>query len=161
MLIEHRIRLEEGPEVKMIDEALRGVEIAEKNYEEEKRTGDTYVNETIETARDLIEQENFEEAIAKIEELQDLRGTDSASMALKNQAIEKLINRERNRAAKLFLAAKKRQDRTKKEEYLLSSYKLLNAIIEKFPSSPLNNKIKSHIKTLKKEMKRMGINPEG
>ncbi|MCD4715742.1 MAG: hypothetical protein K8R45_03250, partial [Desulfobacterales bacterium] len=142
------------------DEALKEIEIAEERFEKEKRSEDTYINETIETAKKLIEEESFEEAIVKIDEFQDLRGPGSESMALKNQAIEKLINRERNRAAKLFLAAKKTQDRAKKEEYLLSSYKLLKLIIDKYPSSPLNNKLKSHIKTLTEEMERLGINPE-
>ena len=160
LLIKHRIRLEDGPDAEIIDEALKEIEIAEERFEKEKRSEDTYINETIETAKKLIEEESFEEAIVKIDELQDLRGPGSESMALKNQAIEKLINRERNRAAKLFLAAKKTQDREKKEEYLLSSYKLLKSIIYKYPLSPLNNKLKSHIKTLTEEMERLGINPE-
>jgi len=160
LLIKHRIRLEDGPDAEIIDEALKEIEIAEERFEKEKRSEDTYINETIETAKKLIEEESFEEAIVKIDEFQDLRGPGSESMALKNQAIEKLINRERNRAAKLFLAAKKTQDRAKKEEYLLSSYKLLKLIIDKYPSSPLNNKLKSHIKTLTEEMERLGINPE-
>ncbi|MCD6298726.1 MAG: hypothetical protein J7M30_16395 [Deltaproteobacteria bacterium] len=159
LLIKHRIRLEEGPDAETIDETLKGIEIAEEKFEKEKRSRDTYIKETIETAKNLIEGESFEDAIAKIDELQDLRGPSSESIALKNQAIEKLINRERNRAAKLFLAAKKTQDRAKKEEYLLSSYKILKAIIDKYPSSPLNNKLKSHIKTLTEEMERLGITP--
>ncbi len=161
LLIKQRIRLEDGPDVEMIDEALKGIELAEEQFEKEKRSRDTYINETIETAKNLIEEESFEEAIAKIDELQDLRGPDTESVALKNQAIEKLINRERNRAAKLFLAAKKTQDHAKKEEYLLSSYKILKATIDKYPSSSLNNKLKSHIKTLTEEMDKLGITPEG
>ncbi|MBW1704859.1 MAG: hypothetical protein JRJ86_06785 [Deltaproteobacteria bacterium] len=160
LLIKQRIRLEEGPDTELIDEALKGIEIAEEKFEKEKRSRDTYINETIETAKKLIEEESFEEAIAKIDELQNLRGPSSESMALKNRAIEKLINRERNRAAKLFLAAKKTDDRLKKEKYLLSSYKILKAIIDKYPSSPLNNKLKSHIKTLTEEMEGLGITPE-
>jgi hypothetical protein len=161
LLIKHRIRLEEGPDVEKIDEILKGIEIAEEKFEKEKRSGDTYVYENLETARNLIEEESFEEAIAKIDELQGLRGPDSESTALKNQAIEKLINRERNRAAKLFLAAKKTQDLAKKEEYLLSSHKILKVLIDKYPSSPLNKKLKSHMKTLSVEMERLGITPEG
>jgi hypothetical protein len=160
LLIKHRIRLEDGPDAEIIDETLKEIEIAEEKFEKEKRSEDTYINETIETAKKLIEEESFEEAIFKIDEFQDLRGPCSESMALKNQAIEKLINRERNRAAKLFLAAKKTQDRAKKEEYLLSSYNILKVIIDKYPSSPLNAKLKSHIKTLTEEMKRLGVTPE-
>jgi tetratricopeptide (TPR) repeat protein len=160
LLIKHRIRLEGGPDVEIIDEALKGVEIAEEKFEKEKRSKDDYINEAIETAKNLIEEESFEAAISKIDELQDLHGPSSETMALKNQAIEKLINSERNRAAKLFLAAKKTQDRAKKEEYLLSSYKILKAIIDKYPSSPLNDKLKSHMKTLTNEMEGLGITPE-
>jgi tetratricopeptide (TPR) repeat protein len=160
LLIKHRIKLEGGPDVKIIDEALKGVEIAEEKFEKEKRSKDAYINEAIETAKNLIEEESFDAAISKIDELQDLHGPSPESMALKNQAIEKLINSERNRAAKLFLAAKKTQDRAKKEEYLLSSYKILKAVIDKYPSSPLNAKLKSHIKTLTKEMESLGITPE-
>jgi tetratricopeptide (TPR) repeat protein len=160
LLIKHRIKLEGGPDVKIIDEALKGVEIAEEKFEKEKRSKDAYINEAIETAKNLIEEESFDAAISKIDELQDLHGPSPESMALKNQAIEKLINSERNRAAKLFLAAKKTQDRAKKEEYLLSSYKILKAIIDKYPSSPLNDKLKSHMKTLTNEMEGLGITPE-
>ena len=125
LLIKHRIRLEDGPDVEVIDEVLKGIEIVEEQFEKEKRSKDSYIKESLETAKKLIEEESLDEAIAKIDELQDLRGPSSESMALRNQAIEKLINRERNRAAKLFLAAKKTQDRAKKEEYLCSSYTIL------------------------------------
>jgi len=161
LLIKRRIRLEEGPDMKLIDEALKRIEVAEEQFKKENASTDTFTKESLETAKNLIEEESFEKAIEKIDELEDFSGASSESKALRGQAIEKLINRERNLAAKLFLAAKKTQDRAKKEEYLISSYKILKAIIDRYPSSPLNSKLKSHIKTLTKEMERLGISPEG
>jgi outer membrane protein assembly factor BamD (BamD/ComL family) len=67
------------------------------------------------------------------------------------------INRERNRAAKNFLAAKKTRDMNKKRQYLRKSYYILKSLIDKYPSSKEINKVKSNMKTVVEEMDRLGI----
>ncbi len=74
---------------------------------------------------------------------------------LREQAVESLINRERNRAAKLFLTARRTHDLEKKEEYLRSSYNILKELIEKYPSSPLISKVKSHLEKVEEELEKL------
>lgn len=160
LLIKRRIRIEEGPEIEIIDQALNKVGLEEERYEREKEARNSQRKAALETVKNMIEEDKFEEAIAKIEELNQTHEINAETEALKERAIEKLINRERNRAAKLFLVAKKIQDTPKKEEYLRSSYKILNALIEKYPSSPLNKKLESHISIVREEMDKLGISSE-
>ena len=158
LLIKHRIRIEEGPEIEIIDQALNKVRLSEETYEREKDSRDSQRKAFLETAKNLLEENKFNEAIAKIEELNQIQEISTETEILKERAIEKLINHERNRAAKLFLSAKKTQDSAKKERYLRSSYKILETLIGKYPSSPLNKKLKSHIASVKKEMDKLEIN---
>jgi outer membrane protein assembly factor BamD (BamD/ComL family) len=114
--------------------------------------------EALKKARELIESEKFEEAISELESLEVNQDNSREVRELKEQAIEGLINRERNRAAKIFLAAKNTSDPRKKEEYLKSCYDILNNLLEKYPSSPLREKLKSHIKKVSEELDRLGRN---
>ncbi|MFH1953464.1 MAG: hypothetical protein ABIL06_17830 [Pseudomonadota bacterium] len=66
--------------------------------------------------------------------------------------MESLINSERNRAAEIFLTAKKTKDPSKKKELLNSSCDILKALIDNYPSSPLNQKLKSHMAIVKEEL---------
>ena len=157
LLIKRRIMIEEGPEIEIIDQALNKVGLAEERYEREKESRNSQREASLETVKNMIEEDKFEEAIAKIEELNQTHEINAETEALKERAIEKLINRERNRAAKLFLAAKKTQDTIKKEEYLRLSYEILEALIDKYPSSPLSKKLESHISRVREEMDELGI----
>ena len=160
LLIKRRIMIEEGPEIEIIDQALNKVGLAEERYEREKESRNSQREASLETVKNMIEEDKFEEAIAKIEELNQTHEINAETEALKERAIEKLINRERNRAAKLFLAAKKTQDTIKKEEYLRLSYEILEALIDKYPSSPLSKKLESHISIVREEMDKLGISSE-
>jgi hypothetical protein len=160
LLIKRRIKIEEGPEIEIIDQALNKVGLEEERYEREKEARNSQRKAALETVRNMIEEEKFEEAITKIEEINQTHEINAEIEALKEHAIEKLINRERNRAAKLFLEAKKTQDTLKKEEYFRSSYEILKALIEKYPSSPLNKKLESHISRVREEMDKLGISSE-
>ena len=78
-------------------------------------------------------------------------------MQLKEQTIEGLVNRERNRAAKIYLEAKKSWDPANKEKLLRQSYEILKVLIDKYPSSNLNEKLKSHLKTVGDELNKLGV----
>jgi outer membrane protein assembly factor BamD (BamD/ComL family) len=84
--------------------------------------------------------------------LDELPPTDAEVKELKDRAVEKIINRERNKAARLFLAASKSKDPAKKQELLTSSYNVLKAVADKFPSSPLTPKLQNHMNQVTKEL---------
>jgi len=155
LLLRERIKIEEGPESEIIDRELARIEQIEEEFEEQKRIRDAYLKQTLEGAKRLIEEEKFEEAVNKLDEIKDAQDLTAESTALRERAVESHINQERNRAAEIFLAAKKTNDLTKREELLKSSYDILKALIDKYPSSPLNQKLKSHLTIVKKEIERL------
>ncbi|UCF56468.1 MAG: hypothetical protein JSW15_10370 [Deltaproteobacteria bacterium] len=159
LLIKRRIRAQEGPEIETIDQALKTVDLAEERFQREKNAKLAHEKETLILARRLIEEENFEEAITKLEQLRDEQDMTSEMRELKEAATEKLVNRERNKAAKYFLMARKTTDPAKKEELLLSSYKILKVLIEQYPSSSLIDKLNNNIEIVKKELVKLGKAP--
>jgi hypothetical protein len=160
LLVKHRIRTEEGPELEIIDQALKTVDLAEERYLQEKSAKLSYEKETLKLARKLIEEENFEEALTKIETLRDAQNMTPEMNELKRVATEKLIKRERNKAAKYFLMARKTADPAKKEELLLSSYDILKALIERYPSSPMIEKLNDNLRTVREQLTKLGKDPE-
>ena len=165
VLLQQRIRLEEGPEAALIDQALKNVEAAEEKAQQQGKTEmtstepakdlqkdlqqDMQRQDSLRAAFALIRDEKYEEALLKLD---GLPPSDPEVKELKNTAIERIINRERNKAAKLFLAARNAKDPAKKEEMLNSSYAILRAVAEKYPSSPLIPKVQDHINQVTKEL---------
>jgi thioredoxin-like negative regulator of GroEL len=165
VLLQQRIRVEEGPDAKVIDQALKSVEMAEEKAQQQRKPEVAAVEpaknlreelqqeaqkqDTLKVALGLIRNEKFEEAILKLDELPP---TDAEVKELKDRAVEKIINRERNKAAQLFLAASKSKDPAKKEELLTSSYNVLKAVADKYPSSPLTPKLQNHMNQVTKEL---------
>jgi hypothetical protein len=137
-------------EAETIDQAYKRLEQAEEKYLEEKISLIS-MNRDMEQARKLLEEERYEEVISRLETLEPEE--DSREIKeLRQFAIEKLINRERNRAAKIFLKAKETQDPVRKEEYFLQCLNILNALVDKYPLSHLNQKLTSHIRIVEEEL---------
>jgi hypothetical protein len=111
--------------------------------------------ENLEAALKLIEEEEYEPAINMLDQIK--RGGDSNPDIDKQMviAVDKLINKERNRAAKIFLTAKKTDDIKKKEELLRSAQNILNGLIDKYPSSGMIEKIKSNLVSVNVELKKI------
>lgn len=166
ILFQQRIRFEEGPETERIDQALKSVEMAEEKAQQQPRTEiaakapssadlqkelqrEAEKQDNLKLALGLIRSEKYEEAMVKLDELPP---SDPEVKELKNMAVEKIINRERNKAAKLFLTARNTKDPAKKEELLNSSYTILKAVADKYPSSPLIPKVQDHINQVTKEL---------
>lgn len=166
ILFQQRIRFDEGPEAEMIDQALKSVEMAEAKAQQQGKTEvaakepssvdlqkelqrEAEKQDSLKVALNLIRSEKYEEAILKLDELPP---SDPAVKELKNMAVEKIINRERNKAAKLFLTARNTKDPVKKEELLSSSYNILKAVGDKYPSSPLIPKVQDHMNQVTKEL---------
>jgi len=152
LILRERIRMGEGPENELLDRELEWIDQREAEYEAQKQSKDVYVKETQETAKQMIEEENYEAAIETLSKVEASQELDPESRELKERAVESLINKERNRAAELFLAAKKTSDSSKKKELLTSAYKILKNLIDNYPSSPLNQKLKSHIAIVENEL---------
>lgn len=155
LLIKHRLILEEGPDIETLDQALESVDLSEEKFQKEAVTRASQKNETLNSAMELIEEEKFEEAITKLEAFEHSQEMTPETGMLKGFAVDKVINRERNRAAKLFLMAKNTEDPARKEELLVSSYDLLKALMNNYPSSPLNDKINNHMDKIKKELDKL------
>ena len=159
LLVRQRIKLQEGPEIETLDQALKTVELAEIRFQEEESREALYENETLKLAKKLIEEENFEEAITRLERIDNDTKLTPETRKLKELAVEKLINSERNKAAKLFLMAKNTSNPEKKRDLLLSSYKKLEVLIDKYPSSNLIDKLIEHIKKVREGLIKLGADP--
>ena len=155
LLVSKRDETQSGAEIETLEQAIKSVERAEEKYIEEKIASISMREENLALARKLLENEQLEEAISNLNALEEQEEDSREIRELREQAIERLINRERNKAAKLYLAAKKSRDPAKKEEYLRSSYEILNTLVDKYPSSPLNKKIKDHIEKVEEELEKL------
>jgi len=144
-------------EKEALNQALAEIESAEEDYLKRRLATLARPEDPLASIRKLIEKEEYEEALSRLETLESGPNEPGPEVeALRIRATEALINRERNRAARLFLMAKETQDPTEKEAYLQSSYDILNSLIEKYRSSPLNKKIKSNIESVKKALDTLG-----
>ena len=155
LLLRLRIRLQDGPDAELVDQAMKSVELAEENSRKQEKTETAKNEEALELASNLIEQERYEEAIAELENFKPGAELSPEAKQLQDLAVEKIINRERNKAAKLFLMARNTTDPAKKEELLLSSYNILKALVDKYPSSPLYQKINDNLKRIEDELSKV------
>jgi outer membrane protein assembly factor BamD (BamD/ComL family) len=155
LLLNEKAEREEGPETELLDRALNNIEEAETAYEESAKIKETYLKQTYESAKRLYEKEDYKGAIATLEALGKTQKLNAEAADLKGRAIESLINRERNRAAELFLEAKKTKDPKKKRALLETSYKILRTLVEGYPQSPLKHKLTSHMNIVQREIRKL------
>ncbi|GEM_PF-5058970 len=138
---------EEIPDMGILKESLRKWK-GEVSYKKEKPDVDLLIK----NVKELIEKEEYEKALDVISssEIKDRRLEE-----LKERATEGIINRERNRAARLFLFAKESSDIEEKRKYLLSAYKILNSLIIKYPDYPFIERIKENLKKVEEELRKI------
>jgi hypothetical protein len=137
-----------------IDQALQRLEAAQEAYLEKTISVISKKKEVLKIARQYLEEEKFEQVLTTLDGLS--QGEEGLEVKeLRAQAIENLINRERNRAARVFLSAKRTEDPSKKEAYLRACYDILNSLVEKYPASPLTEKIRSHIMKVSEELEKL------
>ncbi len=153
LLLKWRLRAEEPAEIDEINRALASLDISEKQDQERLNANK---KEGVDAAVKLIEEEDYESAITMLDNLGIGSGNNPEIKKQKGIAVEKLINQERNRAAKIFLAAKKTNDVKKKKELLLSAQDILNGLIEKYPSSEPINRVKSNLNSVNGELNKIG-----
>jgi len=155
LILRERIRIGEGPEAQLLDRELEKIDQEEGGFQAQKEPDDAHTREVQETARRLIDEEKYEEALNALSEVEASQELDAESRALKQRAEESHINAGRNRAAEIFLAARKTKDPAKKRELLDSAYKILKGLMDKYPSSSLNKKLKSNIAVVQSELDRL------
>jgi hypothetical protein len=155
LLLRLRIRVQDGPDAELADQAMKSVELAEENSKERQNTELFQKEEALQLAANLIEQERYEEAIIEIESLGQGKEPSPEAIQLQDLAVEKIVNRERDKAAKLFLMARNATDPVKKEEFLVSSYNILKALVEKYPSTSLSQKINENMKKIEEELSKL------
>jgi len=157
LLIKNRLRIEAGPDAELIEQAFKSVELAEENYHH----GPSLQEDINRTARKLMEEEKFEEAVKMLEDLKNTQDFESEeTKAMKNRAVEELISSERDRAARIFLMAGKTDEPQKKKDLLMSSLNILKALVEQYPTSNLIYKLKDNIKTVEVELENLNNNKE-
>jgi hypothetical protein len=155
LLLRFAIRLQGGAEADLVDQAMRSVEIAEQKAWEQERVDAFQKKEALEIAAGLIEQEKYEEAIAQIDSAKWGKELGPEAKQLQNMAEEKIINRQRNEAAKLFLMARNTQDPTKKEGLLVDSHNILKNLLDKYPLTPLKQTINDNIRRIEEELSKV------
>lgn len=132
----------------------------EQRIQRERDARGSHEEDTLKRARELIEEERYEEAIKIIDGLEEGYGRTLEMEEIKDLAIEKIIKRERNRAATSLLRARQTTDSIKKEELLLLSYNRLKALTEQYPTSSLVEKLDRDMETVKTELDKLEIAPE-
>jgi hypothetical protein len=147
ILLRWRLSAEEGPEIDIIEEALKSVDDAEGKY---NNSNSKDIN-ILEDAKRKIEDEKYEEAIRILAPLTS-EGSNFEAEKLENMAIDKYINNERLKAAKLFMAANEEKNMKKKKELLLSSKAILENLINNYPETPLLEKLNSYISKINTEL---------
>lgn len=125
---------------------------AEKQYQDNSKDN----SEGIKTATKLIEEEDYESAIIILNNMQNNRNDNPEIKKQKDIAVERFINKERNRAAKIFLAAKKTSDVNKKEELLFTVKNILNGLIDNYPSAEMIDKVKNNLEAVNNELNKIG-----
>ncbi len=143
-------------ELQRLSEAIKEVDSKEDQFLQERISVLSAQSQVLKEAESLVENERYDEALSKLTLLNE-DSVDNIELArLKNAAIQGIINQKRNKAARLFLAAKKSEDPEKKERYLRSCLEILKSLVERFPSSPLIYKVKDHIQKVTAELEKLG-----
>ena len=147
LLLRWRMRAEEGPEMGLIEQALRSVDAAEESLKKE----DSIDKIKLDEAKDLIENERYKDALELLESI-DNELLDLEVKKIRETAVEKLINKKRLEAAVLFRRAKENSNTDNKNTLLLSSKQILENLIEKYPDSSLIEKLKGNLGKVNEEI---------
>jgi hypothetical protein len=158
-LTDHMDKIMEGSQAGDLTEGLFRRWIEQRNQRERDAWG-SHEEDTLRRARELIEEERYEEAIKIIEGFEEGHGMTLETEQVKDLAIEEIIKRERNRAATSLLKARQTTDPIKKEELLLLSYNRLKALTEQYPTSSLVEKLNRDMETVKTELDKLETAPE-
>ena len=108
----------------------------------------------LERANQLVESENFEEAIGLYEELEGTAYKPDAEEK-KLLAIDGLARTRRLKAGQLFLQARNSTNVEQKKGYLLESYKLLKNVLDKYPNNTYADRIIKNLADVRAEIEKV------
>lgn len=151
-LLKRREQFQDISKREAIDQALKVIDQREEEYLDSRIAALSRDRFTLENAKSLAEEERYDEAISALSQLLAVSPENKEAKMLYHSIVEKEINKQRNKAAHLFLAAKNVSDPVKRERYLRSCLEILKGIVDKYPSSPLISKVNSHIEKVLKEL---------
>ena len=131
-------------------------DLVDRRIQREKEARLGHEEEALISARELIEEERYEEAIRSINELRDDQDMTLEMKELRDLAIEEFINQERDRAAAYLLRGRQTTDPARKKEFFLLSYNRLRALTEQFPQSSLIETLNEDMETVEAELDKLG-----
>jgi tetratricopeptide (TPR) repeat protein len=136
-----------------IEKALESLKEKRDRFVEERIEAVSRRADVIREAQDLAAQERPEEALDRLKTLEkQLGSSDPDAEAVARQAIEAIIARERNRAARLFLQAKDTQNSAEREQLLLLARGILKSVIERYPDAPSAKKAAENLLAVEREI---------
>jgi hypothetical protein len=105
----------------------------------------------LEEARGHVAAERYRDAVAKY---RDLEGTSLQTRARdeSRSAIDTLVKAERERAGRMFLAARKKPDATLKKSALEEVAGLLRSLLDEFPTSTYATRVRDNLTVVEKEL---------
>lgn len=121
------------------------------------KTNPNNAREVSEAAKNLLEQEKYEEAIDHLQEAERAsdNSTEKELVRLEEVAVKGLINRERNRAARFFLDSKKMADPVQKREALCIARDILADLILNYPNSTEVRKVEQNLGIVEKALEKL------
>jgi hypothetical protein len=109
---------------------------------------------TLLDATALMEAQKYEEAIARLDQLQGSTYQFEAQQK-KQEAIDGFARTRRLRAGQLFLQAQRCEDPGLKKKYLIESYALLKGVLDAYPSNGYAEKINRNLEDVRAEILRI------
>ena len=155
---ELRGHMDEIMEEYRADDVTEGLlnDLFNQRIQREREARLVYEEEAQIWARELIEEERYEEAIQRINELGDDQDMTPEMKELKDIAIEGFINQERDRAGIYLLRARQTTDPVRKKELFLLSYDRLRRLAEQYPQSSLIETLNEDMQVVKAELAKLG-----
>jgi len=102
----------------------------------------------------LLSLREYDQATAKFSQLLNT-GYESQARAKMQEAMDLSAADKRKRAADLFVQARRTGDAEQRKEYLLSSHRLLQEIIEQHPQAAIINKVRQNMRALEEYMEQI------
>jgi hypothetical protein len=135
-------------------------DLIDQRIQKEREARLVYEEEALIWARKLIEEERYEDAIQRMNELGDDQDMSLEMKELKDLAIEGFIGQERDRAAAYLLRGRQTRDPARKKEFFLLSYNRLKALTEQYPQSSLIETLNEDMETVEAELDKLGNDGE-
>lgn len=123
------------------------------------RSHEAMRDDGLEAAREALSRGEYVEAIAQLDQLADAlveagvdQQPDEQLTTLRNEAVDGHVHTERERAGKLFLAARENQDADLRKQGLEQVIALLEGLLADYPDSSYADAISRNLQLVKREL---------